>query len=90
MNRGSLASIVTRLWLDEWSLIPARNTRLISTMFTGPWACQTSCPVDTKTYFIGNRVAGAFLWPLNSTWSKNKKLWSYTSMYLQIYDLVLQ
>jgi len=40
MNRGSLASIVTRLWLDEWSLIPARYMRLISTMFDWPTGLQ--------------------------------------------------
>jgi len=33
MNCGSLAIIVTRLWLDEWSMNPARYMRLIATMF---------------------------------------------------------
>ena len=36
MHRGSLASIVTRIWLDEWSLIRARNMTLISTMSDWP------------------------------------------------------
>jgi hypothetical protein len=52
----------------------AGNFSLYHRVQTGSWAHPASYPMGTRGYFSGGKVAGAWSWPLTSSWCRGQRM----------------